>query len=302
MQIYMCYRPVWFRENQRKICFHNIDIFHCYDFTLIENIVSQRFTLNYMEVTESMASNYVETERRWLTFGIENFIDIIIKYSLILFSFVKYIVILGKSIFLHYRAISNKLKKVVSIRIVRRILYIMGLNNFQFFFLRLDSGIGNRNSNARKSQRSIVFLMECGKNLVDIVLQKWAASPPQSLPYTVRKAIEQIGTATSTERSDARKHENYIYRRCVFCGRKRQKKSHAAMNICAAAVNIVVLILALPNKGRSTDLLRQILKSKKCGIWISCSTLFHIKGLEKRSLFRTKKMTIELSLVSKCAE
>ncbi|KRX47864.1 hypothetical protein T05_607 [Trichinella murrelli] len=42
--------------------------------------------------------------------------------------------------------------------------------------------------------------MECGKNLVDIVLQKRSTSPPQSLPYTVRKAIEQIGTATSTER------------------------------------------------------------------------------------------------------
>ncbi|KRY05857.1 hypothetical protein T12_8106, partial [Trichinella patagoniensis] len=77
--------------------------------------------------------------------------------------------------------------------------------------------------------------MECGKNLVDIVLQKRAASPPQSLPYTVRKAIEQTGTVTSTERVE----------------------SHAAMNICAATVSIVMLILALPNKGRSTDLLRQ---------------------------------------------
>ncbi|KRX30911.1 hypothetical protein T05_3614 [Trichinella murrelli] len=53
---------------------------------------------------------------------------------------------------------------------------------------------------------------------------KWAASPPQSLPYTVRKAIEQIGTATSTERSEASKDEKHIYRICVFCGRKRDKK------------------------------------------------------------------------------
>ncbi|KRX52643.1 hypothetical protein T09_14756 [Trichinella sp. T9] len=30
--------------------------------------------------------------------------------------------------------------------------------------------------------------MECGKNLVDIVLQKWAASPPQSLPYTEQRS------------------------------------------------------------------------------------------------------------------
>ncbi|KRZ90242.1 hypothetical protein T08_13887 [Trichinella sp. T8] len=74
--------------------------------------------------------------------------------------------------------------------------------------------------------------MECGKNLVDIVLQKRAASPPQSLPYTVRKAIEQIGTATSTERSDARKDENYIYRRCVFCGRKRDKKVRSSCIKC----------------------------------------------------------------------
>ncbi|XP_003369863.1 conserved hypothetical protein, partial [Trichinella spiralis] len=82
----------------------------------------------------------------------------------------------------------------------------------------------NPDWNARKSQRRRLILMECGKNLVDIVLQKRAASPPQSLPYTVRKAIEQIGTATSTERSEASKDEKHIYRRCVFCGRKRDKK------------------------------------------------------------------------------
>ncbi|KRZ64329.1 hypothetical protein T08_12720, partial [Trichinella sp. T8] len=66
----------------------------------------------------------------------------------------------------------------------------------QYFRLRRSSSIY---WNARKSQRRRLFLMDCGKNLVDIVLQKRAASPPQSLPYTVRKAIEQIGTATSTE-------------------------------------------------------------------------------------------------------
>ncbi|XP_003367727.1 conserved hypothetical protein [Trichinella spiralis] len=82
----------------------------------------------------------------------------------------------------------------------------------------------NPDWNARKSQRRRLILMECGKNLVDIVLQKRAASPPQSLPYTVRKAIEQIGTATSTERSEASKDEKHIYGRCVFCGRKRDKK------------------------------------------------------------------------------
>ncbi|KRZ60941.1 hypothetical protein T02_5685 [Trichinella nativa] len=99
------------------------------------------------------------------------------KYSLKVLSLVQYFLLLGNSIFLHFRAISNKLKKVVSIR-------------------------------------------------------KRAASQPQSLPYTVRKAIEQIGTATSTERSDARKHENYIYRRCVFCGRKRDKKVRSSCIKC----------------------------------------------------------------------
>ncbi|KRX30914.1 hypothetical protein T05_13492 [Trichinella murrelli] len=61
---------------------------------------------------------------------------------------------------------------------------------------------------------------------------KWAASPPQSLPYTVRKAIEQIGTATSTERSEASKDEKHIYRICVFCGRKRDKKVRSSCIRC----------------------------------------------------------------------
>ncbi|KRY59005.1 hypothetical protein T03_14002 [Trichinella britovi] len=39
------------------------------------------------------------------------------RYSLKLTSFVQYFVVLGKSIFLHFRPISNKLKNVVSIRV-----------------------------------------------------------------------------------------------------------------------------------------------------------------------------------------
>ncbi|KRY07803.1 hypothetical protein T12_2203 [Trichinella patagoniensis] len=85
-----------------------------------------------------------------------------------------------------------------------KILHYVFLSPFYNFNInvwkRVEQEIGNRNWNARKSQRRRVFLMECGKNLVDIVLQKRTASPPQSLPYTVRKAIEQIGTATSTKR------------------------------------------------------------------------------------------------------
>ncbi|KRX47586.1 hypothetical protein T05_5527 [Trichinella murrelli] len=45
------------------------------------------------------------------------FFDIIMRYSLKLQSIVQYFVVLGNSIFLHFRAISNELKKVVSIRV-----------------------------------------------------------------------------------------------------------------------------------------------------------------------------------------
>ncbi|KRZ47994.1 hypothetical protein T02_12381 [Trichinella nativa] len=44
------------------------------------------------------------------------FFNIIMRYSLNLPSFVQYFLVLGKSILLHFRSISNKLKKVVSIR------------------------------------------------------------------------------------------------------------------------------------------------------------------------------------------
>ncbi|KRX16100.1 hypothetical protein T07_10717 [Trichinella nelsoni] len=43
------------------------------------------------------------------------FFDIIMRYSLKMLSLEQYFVVLGKSIFLHFRGISNKLKKVVSI-------------------------------------------------------------------------------------------------------------------------------------------------------------------------------------------
>ncbi|KRY31150.1 hypothetical protein T01_2037, partial [Trichinella spiralis] len=45
------------------------------------------------------------------------FFDIIMRCSLKMPSLVQYFVVLGKSIFLHFRSISNKLKKVVSIRV-----------------------------------------------------------------------------------------------------------------------------------------------------------------------------------------
>ncbi|KRY05560.1 hypothetical protein T12_874, partial [Trichinella patagoniensis] len=45
----------------------------------------------------------------------KKFFDIIMRYSLKIPRLVQYFVVLGKSIFLHFRSISNKLKKVVSI-------------------------------------------------------------------------------------------------------------------------------------------------------------------------------------------
>ncbi|KRZ55594.1 hypothetical protein T02_7311 [Trichinella nativa] len=45
----------------------------------------------------------------------KKFFDIIMRYSLKMPRLVQYFVVLGKSIFLHFRSISNKLKKVVSI-------------------------------------------------------------------------------------------------------------------------------------------------------------------------------------------
>ncbi|KRZ03008.1 hypothetical protein T11_10109 [Trichinella zimbabwensis] len=71
--------------------------------------------------------------------------------------------------------------------------------------------------------------MECGKHLVDIVLQKRAASPP---PYTVRKAIESMGTGTSSQQSAASKDEKAISIRCVFCGRKRDRKVKTSCITC----------------------------------------------------------------------
>ncbi|KRY16445.1 hypothetical protein T12_3020 [Trichinella patagoniensis] len=52
------------------------------------------------------------------------------RYSLKLTSFVQYFVVLGKSIFLHFRSISIKLKKVVSIRTNREEIFKLWLPIF----------------------------------------------------------------------------------------------------------------------------------------------------------------------------
>ncbi|KRY05309.1 hypothetical protein T12_9103, partial [Trichinella patagoniensis] len=45
-----------------------------------------------------------------------DFFAIIMRYSLTFFTLVQYFLVLGNLIFLHFRTISNKLKKVVSLR------------------------------------------------------------------------------------------------------------------------------------------------------------------------------------------
>ncbi|KRX80586.1 hypothetical protein T06_6662 [Trichinella sp. T6] len=60
--------------------------------------------------------NSLDTDPGWLNFGIGNIFTIIRRYSFTLRTLVQYFVVLGNSIFLHFRSILNKLKKVVSIR------------------------------------------------------------------------------------------------------------------------------------------------------------------------------------------
>ncbi|KRX28279.1 hypothetical protein T07_2767 [Trichinella nelsoni] len=50
-------------------------------------------------------------EQGWLNFGIGNIFSIIMSYSFTLCTVFQYFVVLGNSIFLHFRSILNKLKK-----------------------------------------------------------------------------------------------------------------------------------------------------------------------------------------------
>ncbi|KRX30229.1 hypothetical protein T05_12389, partial [Trichinella murrelli] len=54
--------------------------------------------------------NSPDTDPGWLNFGIGNIFTIIMRYSFTLRTLVQYFVVLGNSIFLHFRPISNKLK------------------------------------------------------------------------------------------------------------------------------------------------------------------------------------------------
>ncbi|KRZ39520.1 hypothetical protein T4C_10062 [Trichinella pseudospiralis] len=78
----------------------------------------------------------------------------------------------------------------------------------------------NTEWNAQKSQRRRTFLMECGKNFVDVVLQK------------LRKAIESLETATASQQSLANKDQKATARRCVYCGRKRDRKVKTSCITC----------------------------------------------------------------------
>ncbi|KRZ53021.1 hypothetical protein T02_16253 [Trichinella nativa] len=58
-------------------------------------------------------SRHTGTPLKW---NKEDFDAIIMRYSFTLRTLVQYFVVLGNSIFLHFRSISNKLKKVVSLQ------------------------------------------------------------------------------------------------------------------------------------------------------------------------------------------
>ncbi|KRY02306.1 hypothetical protein T12_3413 [Trichinella patagoniensis] len=60
--------------------------------------------------------NSFDTDPGWLNFGIGNIFTIIRRYSFTFCTLVQYFVVLGNSIFLHFRTILNKLKKVASLR------------------------------------------------------------------------------------------------------------------------------------------------------------------------------------------
>ncbi|KRY13937.1 hypothetical protein T12_14808 [Trichinella patagoniensis] len=60
--------------------------------------------------------NSVETDPEWLNFSIRNFFAIIMRFSFTLRTLVQYFLVLGNSIFLHFRPIFNKFIKVVSLR------------------------------------------------------------------------------------------------------------------------------------------------------------------------------------------
>ncbi|KRX47875.1 hypothetical protein T06_8123 [Trichinella sp. T6] len=76
-----------------------------------------KFQCPYLNNTGKQPIRYsVETDRRWLTFGIGKFFDIIMRFLFILRTVVQYFLVLGNSIFLHFWSISIKLIKVVSLR------------------------------------------------------------------------------------------------------------------------------------------------------------------------------------------
>ncbi|KRX57885.1 hypothetical protein T09_15646 [Trichinella sp. T9] len=78
--------------------------------TLSGNVRLGSGKLHFKQTGKQHIWNSVETDRQWLNVGIGKFFDIIM-------SIVQYFVVLGKSNFLHFRSISNKLKKVVLIRV-----------------------------------------------------------------------------------------------------------------------------------------------------------------------------------------
>ncbi|KRX33534.1 hypothetical protein T05_3964 [Trichinella murrelli] len=89
---------------------HQISIYKSCDHILECSTASKRLPCAYLNTQGSSPS-----ETPLILIDDKNFFDIIMRYSLKMTRLVQYFVVLVKSIFLDFRSISNKLKKVVSI-------------------------------------------------------------------------------------------------------------------------------------------------------------------------------------------
>ncbi|KRY61005.1 hypothetical protein T03_13629 [Trichinella britovi] len=74
-----------------------------------------------------------------------------------------------------------------------------------------------------KSHRKKLLLIECDKSFVDISGR--SASPLYALPYTVRKATESMGAATTTKLPAARNDQKAIPKGAPFATNQRFKSS-----------------------------------------------------------------------------
>ncbi|KRZ82385.1 hypothetical protein T08_16578 [Trichinella sp. T8] len=109
LQINSLKPKAWLHGSAMYKCYYDHE--HC-----LEDTIRNPRKLHYW--------NSRDTEPGWLNFGIGNIFTIIMRYSFTLRSVVQYFVVLGNSIFLHFRTILNKLKKVASIRLWKDLRHI----------------------------------------------------------------------------------------------------------------------------------------------------------------------------------